>query len=243
MDEVFVGAADDVVVGDGDGVDAAPAGLQDVDTLQRADVPNLTDGGEGTESERDNGKLSRVRLLPMSPPTLMVWYEPLYRWFWEATSALTQWFRPVLLELIQLLRQFAQHGPQESNVLVLLGQSQLHLVESKQGQRTHPYLECGHLMCSHSLSPYLRVDSLMVNGQPSGSTSYAPGLPATVEVQAAAPPAALAVALQPYLQEKVERRDMLDSEWSDRIEMAESDLRGVIGGWEEEKLWREEVTT
>lgn len=28
-------------------------------------------------------------------PTLMVWYEPLYRWFWEATSALTQWFKPV----------------------------------------------------------------------------------------------------------------------------------------------------
>lgn len=32
--------------------------------------------------------------------------------------------------------------------------------------------------------------------------------------------------------EKVERRDMLDSEWSDRTEMAESDLRGVpMGGW------------
>lgn len=36
--------------------------------------------------------------------------------------------------------------------------------------------------------------------------------------------------------EKVERRDMLDSEWSDRTEMAESDLRGVpMGGWEEGK--------
>lgn len=33
--------------------------------------------------------------------------------------------------------------------------------------------------------------------------------------------------------EKVERRDMLDSEWRDRTEMAESDLRGVpMGGWE-----------
>lgn len=32
--------------------------------------------------------------------------------------------------------------------------------------------------------------------------------------------------------EKVERRDMLDSEWRDRTEMAESDLRGVpMGGW------------
>lgn len=41
VDEVLVGAADDVVVGDGDGVDAAPAGLQDVNALQRADVPNL----------------------------------------------------------------------------------------------------------------------------------------------------------------------------------------------------------
>lgn len=48
--------------------------------------------------------------------------------------------------------------------------------------------------------PYLRADSLMVKGQPSGSTSYAPGFPATVEVEAAAPPALLAVALQPYLQ-------------------------------------------
>lgn len=45
MDQVLIGAADDVVVGDGDGVDAAPAGLQDVDALQGADVPNLTDGG------------------------------------------------------------------------------------------------------------------------------------------------------------------------------------------------------
>lgn len=42
MDEVFIGPTDDVVVGDGDGVDAAATGLQDVNTLQRADVPNLT---------------------------------------------------------------------------------------------------------------------------------------------------------------------------------------------------------
>lgn len=48
--------------------------------------------------------------------------------------------------------------------------------------------------------PYLRVDNLMVKGQPSGSTSYAPGFPATVEVEAEAPPVALAVAVQPYLQ-------------------------------------------
>lgn len=48
--------------------------------------------------------------------------------------------------------------------------------------------------------PYLRVDSLMVKGQPRGSTSYAPGFPATVELEAAAPAAPLAVALQPYLQ-------------------------------------------
>lgn len=45
MDQVFVGSTDDVVVGDSDGVDAAPAGLEDVNTLQRADVPNL--GGRG----------------------------------------------------------------------------------------------------------------------------------------------------------------------------------------------------
>lgn len=48
--------------------------------------------------------------------------------------------------------------------------------------------------------PYLRVDSLMVKGQPRGSTSYAPGFPATVELEAAAPAAPLTVALQPYLQ-------------------------------------------
>ena len=41
MDEVLVGAADDVVVGDGDGVNAASAGLQDVNTVQRADIPDL----------------------------------------------------------------------------------------------------------------------------------------------------------------------------------------------------------
>lgn len=49
-------------------------------------------------------------------------------------------------------------------------------------------------------SPYLRVDSLIVKGQPNGSTSYAPGFPATVELEAAAPAATLAVALHPYLQ-------------------------------------------
>lgn len=41
----------------------------------------------------------------------------------------------------------------------------------------------------------------MVKGQPSGSTSYAPGFPATVEVAAEATAAApAAVAVQPYLQ-------------------------------------------
>lgn len=52
--------------------------------------------------------------------------------------------------------------------------------------------------------PYLRVDNLIVKGQPSGSTSYAPGFPATMEVEAEAeaeaPPAPPAVAVQPYLQ-------------------------------------------
>lgn len=43
--------------------------------------------------------------------------------------------------------------------------------------------------------------------------------------------------------ENVERRDMLDSEWSDRTEMAESDLRGVpIGGWGDgRRQWRGDV--
>lgn len=52
MDEVFVGATDDVVVGDGDGVDAAPTGLQDVNTLQSPDVPNLTEGEGGRRRRR-----------------------------------------------------------------------------------------------------------------------------------------------------------------------------------------------
>lgn len=52
VDEVFIGATDDVVVGDSDGVDAAPAGLQDVNTLQRPDIPNLTDKGRERGSQR-----------------------------------------------------------------------------------------------------------------------------------------------------------------------------------------------
>lgn len=49
MDEVFISATDNVVVGDSDGVYAAPTGLQDVNTLQRADVPNLKDTQRGSE--------------------------------------------------------------------------------------------------------------------------------------------------------------------------------------------------
>ena len=41
MDEVLVGAADDVVVGDSDGVHTAPAGLEHMDTIQGANVPDL----------------------------------------------------------------------------------------------------------------------------------------------------------------------------------------------------------
>ena len=41
MDEVLIGAAHYVVVGDGDGVHAAPGGLEDMNTLQRANVPDL----------------------------------------------------------------------------------------------------------------------------------------------------------------------------------------------------------
>lgn len=46
MDEVFISSTDDVVVSDGDGVDAASTGLQDVNTVQRTDVPDLTDRHE-----------------------------------------------------------------------------------------------------------------------------------------------------------------------------------------------------
>lgn len=52
MDEVFISATDDVVVGDGDGVDAPPTGLQDMNTLQRPDVPNLTDRERERGSQR-----------------------------------------------------------------------------------------------------------------------------------------------------------------------------------------------
>lgn len=60
MDEVFISATDDVVVGDGDGVDAAPAGLQDVNTLQRPDVPNLTDRERKRGSQR-GGRVQKKR--------------------------------------------------------------------------------------------------------------------------------------------------------------------------------------
>lgn len=51
MDEVFIGATDDVVVGDGDWVDTAATGLQDMNTLQRPDVPNLTDREREADSQ------------------------------------------------------------------------------------------------------------------------------------------------------------------------------------------------
>lgn len=55
MDEIFIGATDDVVVGDGNGVNAAPAGLQHVNTLQRPDIPNLANKQRKTESDRASG--------------------------------------------------------------------------------------------------------------------------------------------------------------------------------------------
>lgn len=55
MDEIFVGATDDVVVGDGDGVNAAPTGLQHVNTLQRPDIPNLVHRQRKTASDRTSG--------------------------------------------------------------------------------------------------------------------------------------------------------------------------------------------
>lgn len=56
MDEVLIGATHNVVVGDSDGVDTAPAGLQDVDTLQRADVPNLTGRREREGIREEHGE-------------------------------------------------------------------------------------------------------------------------------------------------------------------------------------------
>lgn len=62
MDEVFIGATDDVVVGDGDGVDTATAGLQDVNTLQRSDVPNLADGERERGSQRGGGGVKKKNI-------------------------------------------------------------------------------------------------------------------------------------------------------------------------------------
>lgn len=41
VDEVLVGAADNVVIGHGDGVDAAARRLQNVDAVEGPDVPDL----------------------------------------------------------------------------------------------------------------------------------------------------------------------------------------------------------
>lgn len=41
MDEVLIRAANYVVVGDSNGVNAAPRSLQDMDALKRTNVPNL----------------------------------------------------------------------------------------------------------------------------------------------------------------------------------------------------------
>lgn len=45
-------------------------------------------------------------------------------------ASLTKLQLQVLLQLVQLLRQFAQHGAQEGDVLVFLRQRHLHLVEA-----------------------------------------------------------------------------------------------------------------
>lgn len=66
MDEVLIGAADDVVVGDGDGVNAAAAGLQDVDTFQRTDVPNLTENNRNEESAGASESLTQQVTMVMA---------------------------------------------------------------------------------------------------------------------------------------------------------------------------------
>lgn len=47
MDKVLVCATDNVVVGDGNGVNAAPRGLEDMDALKRTNVPNLKEKEPG----------------------------------------------------------------------------------------------------------------------------------------------------------------------------------------------------
>lgn len=41
MNEVFIGATNYMVVGDCNGIDTAPRGLEHMNALQRANVPNL----------------------------------------------------------------------------------------------------------------------------------------------------------------------------------------------------------
>lgn len=53
-----------------------------------------------------------------------------------ATLTFTKFEVHVLLQLIQLLRQFPQHGAQEGDVLVLLRQGQLHLVKPLHSENT-----------------------------------------------------------------------------------------------------------
>lgn len=48
----------------------------------------------------------------------------------SASQRLTKLELQVLLQLVELLRQLAQHGAQEGDVLVFLGQRHLHLVEA-----------------------------------------------------------------------------------------------------------------
>lgn len=71
VDEVLVSAANYVVVGDCNGVNAAPGGLEDMDALQRTNVPNLKARQREKENNRKiawcrNGHSGAVRCLLFS---------------------------------------------------------------------------------------------------------------------------------------------------------------------------------
>lgn len=111
MDEVLVGTTHDVVVGNGDGVDTASWCLQDVDTLQGPDVPDLGDGQTTvtqwfwnnhvhTVSKHRDLRKANVRLL--APDAILVTHSP------EKVNlySISLWYCGVTIILLLLLWKF-----------------------------------------------------------------------------------------------------------------------------------------
>lgn len=79
VDEVLVCAANYVVIGDGDGVNTAPRGLKDMDTLKRTNVPNLREMDRKSKQQKDYlrcrnkecGAVSNSKHVELNYPELM----------------------------------------------------------------------------------------------------------------------------------------------------------------------------